>query len=327
MTDRAGQAFGGLGVADGIAIGPAHVVEGGSDRVVEYRVSASDVAAEIRRFGDATAAALEQLVQLRRQSEHIGGAAGEEMGYLLAAHASMLEGSRLTRGVEAAIRDRRVNAEAAVEAEISRIARQFSAIADPYLAARGDDVRDLGRRLIRTLGGARTEPFAGVAPGSVVIAHEVTPADTAAMAPGKVAGIVAEIGGADGHTAILARGLGLPAVLGVSDLLESVNQGDMVIVDGKPFTLAGVAVGAVRDLRLGLVEQRRVVHSQWPEDPLVHELAKQLAGYPLDDRDQHLVARIAVLVALAGREEGFAPLRKELDRLLIGDPMIIELGF
>ena len=135
MTDRAGQAFGGLGVADGIAIGPAHVVEGGSDRVVEYRVPASDIASEIQRFRDATADALEQLLQLRRQSEHIGGAAGEEMGYLLAAHASMLEGSRLTRGVETDIRARRVNAEAAVEAEISRIARQFSAIADPYLAA------------------------------------------------------------------------------------------------------------------------------------------------------------------------------------------------
>ncbi len=308
MTDRAGQAFGGLGVADGIAIGPAHVVEGGSDRVVEYRVPASDIASEIQRFRDATADALEQLLQLRRQSEHIGGAAGEEMGYLLAAHASMLEGSRLTRGVETDIRDRRVNAEAAVEAEISRIARQFSAIADPYLAARGDDVRDLGRRLIRTLGGARTEPFAGVAPGSVVIAHEVTPADTAALAPGKVAGIVAEIGGADGHTAILARGLGLPAVLGVSDLLDSVNQGDMVIVDGQ----AGVVlvrpdrgtIGEYRRQRTALQRKRRAL--------------ARLTDLPSETRDGvavHLQANIELPIeaeqAIGLGAEGIGLLRSE----------------
>lgn len=308
MTEGGGQAFGGLGVADGIAIGPAHVVEGGIDRVVEYRVAAGSVDAEVRRFRDAITTASTQLEQLRQQSERIGGAAGEEMGYLLAAHAGMLQGARLTRGVEADIRDRRINAEAAVQAEISAIAKQFSAIPDPYLAARGDDVRDLGRRLIRTLGGARTEPFADVAPGSVVIAHEVTPADTAAMSPERVAGIAAEIGGADGHTAILARGLGLPAVLGVSGLLDGVRQGDMVIVDGQAGTVHvrpdRATIDAYRRQRNALQRRRRA-------------LAK-LTGLPSETRDGvavHLQANIELPIeaeqALGMGAEGIGLLRSE----------------
>ena len=308
MTGRADQILVGLGVAEGIAIGPAHVVEGGVDRVVEYRIAAGRVPDELQRFSDATAVAAEQLDLLRAQSARVGGAAAEEMAYLLAAHASMLSGSRLIRGVEQQIRDRMVNAEAAVQSEISRIARQFSAIPDPYLAARGDDVRDLGRRLIRTLGGARTEPFADVAAGAIVIAHEITPADTAAMSPDRVAGMVAEIGGADGHTAILARGLSLPAVLGVPDVLAAVRQGDMVIIDGLEGTVHvrpdRATVEEYRRQRTALQRRRRA-------------LAK-LTDLPSVTRDGvavHLQANIELPIeaeqALGFGAEGIGLLRSE----------------
>ncbi|MDF1720045.1 MAG: phosphoenolpyruvate--protein phosphotransferase [Minwuia sp.] len=302
------NALSGLGVADGIAIGPAHVVEGGVDRVLEFRISAGRIPIEIERFQAATVTASQQLERLREQSRRIGGGAGEEMDYLLSAHASMLAGSRLTRGVEQRIRDRRINAEAAVQREIAAIVRQFKALSDPYLAARADDVRDLGRRLIRALGGERTEPFADITPGSVVVAREITPADMAAMEPGQVTGLAAEIGGADGHTAIMARGLGISAVLGVPDLVANIRQGDQVIIDGQ----AGIVIvrpdkatiDNYRRQRTTLLRRRRA-------------LAK-LKDLPSETRDGvavHLQANVELPIeaeqALGFGAEGIGLLRSE----------------
>lgn len=308
MSDRPDNALRGLGVADGIAIGPAHVVEGGMDHVLEFRISAGRTAIEIQRFRDATATAARQLERLREQSRRIGGGAGEEMDYLLSAHASMLEGSRLIRGVEQRITDRMINAEAAVQREISAIVRQFRALSDPYLAARGDDVRDLGRRLIRALGGERTEPFADIAAGSIVVAREITPADTAAMAPDQIAGMAAEIGGADGHTAIMARGLGLPAVLGVPDLVSTVRQGDLVIIDG----LAGTVI--VRPDRETIESYRRQRSSLLRRRRALAKLTK----LPSETRDGvavHLQANVELPIeaeqALGFGAEGIGLLRSE----------------
>lgn len=221
-----------LGVSDGIAIGPAHVVESGVERVVEYRIPASRVAAEQRRFQKAAAHAAQQLVSLKSKTEAMGGAAAEEIGYLLEAHMQMLASSRLVRGVALRIEQEAINAEAAVQREIDSIARSFQTLADPYFAARADDVRDVGRRLILALGGKPSQPFENLPAGALVIAHEITPADTALLDPERVAGFAAELGGNDSHTAIMARSLGLPAVLAAPNLLGRVANGDIVVLDG-----------------------------------------------------------------------------------------------
>ncbi|MEC9346897.1 MAG: phosphoenolpyruvate--protein phosphotransferase [Pseudomonadota bacterium] len=222
----------GLGVAPGIAIGPAHVVESGVERVAEYRVAASRVPEEQARFEAALAEALLQLDRLKARTVRMGGAAGEELGYMLDAHAQMLSGSRLVRGVLQRITVDNLNAEGAVQREIEDVARQFLAMSDPYFAARADDVRDVGRRLILNLAGRKPVRFATAPVGAIVLAHEITPADTAAMDPRRIAAFSAEIGGSDSHTAIMARSLGLPAVLGVPELVREVQPGETVIVDG-----------------------------------------------------------------------------------------------
>ncbi|MCW2244793.1 phosphotransferase system enzyme I (PtsI) [Azospirillum fermentarium] len=227
-----GRVLRGLGVSPGIAIGPVHLVESGAVRVPEYPIQPDGTEAEVTRFQEAAGKARRQLRKLKTKAATLPEAASEEIGILLDAHTAMVTNSRLTRGVEQRIRTQGINAEAAVQAEIATIAQTFAAMDDAYLAARIADVREVGRRLIRNLMQHDYKAFAMLPAGTVVLAEELTPADTALLDPRRVAGIATVLGGAEGHTAIMARSLGLPAVLGVAGLLTGVRNGTMVVVDG-----------------------------------------------------------------------------------------------
>jgi phosphotransferase system enzyme I (PtsI) len=222
----------GLGVAPGVAIGPAHVREAGDLQVVEYHIPAGKVKAEKARLAEAAAKAVRQVGKLKAKAIGIHGLAAEELGYLLEAHLQMLNSSRLIGGIERRIEADRRNAEAAVMAEISAIAQEFAAMEDSYLSARADDVREVGHRILRCLTDVEFHGFSGLDKGSIVIAEEISPADTALMDPREIGGFACVLGGAEGHTAIMARSLGLPAVVGVPGLLPTVRSGDMLIVDG-----------------------------------------------------------------------------------------------
>ncbi len=228
----------GLGVSAGIAIGPVHVVESGMDQVPEYQLAARQVAPELARFAAAVKQSRAQLGRLKAKAATLDGAAAEEFGYLVEAHLQMLSGSRLIRGVEGRIRERRLNAEASVQAEISEIAHGFTALDDPYLAARIDDIREAGARLIRNLTKKPHRAFSDLVKDSVILAEEITPADVALMDPRRVAGFATALGGAESHTAIMARALGIPAVLGVPELSAHARGSRQAVVDGD----AGVVV-------------------------------------------------------------------------------------
>ncbi len=223
----------GLGVSRGIAIGPAFVTESGTLDVPTYALDASATAGEIARFGASVEKSRNQIVKLAAKAKDLPESAAEELEVLLEAHGRMLEGSRLVRGVENRIREQRINAEAAVSQEVGEIAHAFERMEDSYLAERGKDVRDVGQRLIRNLMAEPYRALTELAAGTVVVADELTPADTALLDPEKVAGFVAEVGGAQDHTGILARSLGLPAVVGAPGLLQHVRTGDVVIIDGR----------------------------------------------------------------------------------------------
>jgi phosphotransferase system enzyme I (PtsI) len=226
------QHFDGIGVAAGIAIGPAHVIAPGSIEVPIHVIAAKHIKAERARFADAVAQAGKQIEKLRTKAMTLPGSAAEELCYLLDAHALMLADSRLVRGVDKHIADKRVNAEAAVAEELTQISAAFAEMEDDYLSARLQDVRDVGGRLLRALMAVPYQAFSDLEEGTVIIAEELTPADTALMDPERVGGFATVLGGPQGHTAIMARSLGLPATLGIADLIHKVHQGDMVVVDG-----------------------------------------------------------------------------------------------
>ncbi len=222
----------GLGVSSGVAIGRAHVREAGAPEVTEYRIPKAAIPAEQSRFEEAVEASRRQVDRLKAKTKSLPPAAAEEMGFLLEAHGHMLSGSRLTRGVVERIARDATNAEAAVQAVISEIAHGFAAMEDAYLAARIDDIREVGSRLIRNLTETPYQAFSQVSDGSVVIAEELTPADTALLDPAGISGFATVLGGAESHTAIMARSIGLPAVLGVPGLVGLVDPGSTVVIDG-----------------------------------------------------------------------------------------------
>jgi phosphoenolpyruvate-protein phosphotransferase (PTS system enzyme I) len=226
------QRLSGIGVSAGIAIGPAYIGEGGPIVVTETAIAETAVAAERTRFADAVAAAQKQLRNLRTRAAALPGAAGEELPHLLDAHLAMLANSRLVRGVNHRIASAKINAERAVELEIEHLAKGFAAMRDSYLAARIEDIRVVGQRLIRNLAKQPFVAYAGLAGGAIILAEEVSPADTALMDPRRIGGFVAEFGGPESHAAIMARALGLPAIMGIADLIEHAHPGATVIVDG-----------------------------------------------------------------------------------------------
>jgi phosphotransferase system enzyme I (PtsI) len=230
---REERIFEGLGISAGIAIGTAHVRETGAVEVPEYSISAEQVAAELARFREAVANTRRQIQRLKSKVKELPAATAEEISYLLDAHMHMLVGSRLVRGVERRIQEDKINSEAAVQAEISVIAKGFAAMDDAYLSARMEDIREVGARLVRSLTKSQHRPFTALPQGAILIAEELSPADTALLDPRRIGGFATVLGGAEGHTAIMARALGLPAVLGTPGLLQGIKTGDMVIVDGR----------------------------------------------------------------------------------------------
>ncbi len=298
----------GLGVAAGIAIGPAHVRESSSISVPEYAIGADQVEGEQKRLSDAVSGARKQLAKLKSKAGGLHGPAAEEIGYLLDAYVQMLTGSRLVRGVERRIAEQRINAEAAVKAEIAAIVEGFAKMDDEYLAERAADIREVGDRLIRQLTRAPYQTLKELPEGTVLIAEDLSPADTALLDPKMVGGFATVLGGPEGHTAIMARSLGLPLVVGVTGLLAGVKPGDMVIVDG----VRGEVTLSPTEATLEQARRR--------QEALRHEqrLLQRVAKLPSVTRDGTEIALEAnielpgeVALAVAAAAEGIGLLRTE----------------
>src|SRR6266568_1355230 len=234
---RKEQRLSGIGVSPGIAIGPAYIGDRGELPVSESRIAESAVEAERARFAEAVAGSARQLRKLKSRATALPGSAADEIGYVLDAHLAMLANSRLTRGVHQRVARQRINAERAIQLEIEEIAKTFATMKDPYLAARIDDVRVVGARLIRNLLKKPYIAYSGLSGGAIILAEEVTPGDTALMDPRRIGGFATEFGGPDSHTAIMARALGLPAVLAVPGLLERARADAPVLIDGSAGTV------------------------------------------------------------------------------------------
>ena len=238
QTDATGKPlsetrFSGMGVSEGIAIGPVFLAERGTSHVPEYMVIRSKVEAELTRFQEAVDKSLDQLDALKARVTKRKGSAAEDIEHLLDVHIQMLSGSRLIRRAGERIKDQRLNAEAAVQSVVTEFVREYANISDSYLAARIHDIEDVGERLIRNLRKAETRSFSNLPRGSIIISEDITPADTALMEPGRIGGFVSELGGAQSHAAIMARSLGLPAVLGISSIVVAARTGQMAILDGR----------------------------------------------------------------------------------------------
>ncbi len=221
----------GTGASPGVALGPVQRQTAGIPLVVPRRIPAAAVPEEQARITTATRTARHQINKLRTKARRHGDVA-EDISVLFDVYQQMLDGSRLLRGIHDRIACDRINAETAVEREIGDLAEAFSSMEDSYLAARVHDVRQVGERLLRLLTGTPYPSFHDLPRDSVILSHELTPADAALLEPDHVSGFAIESGGVQGHTAIIARALNLPAVVGVSGLVEAAAHAETAILDG-----------------------------------------------------------------------------------------------
>jgi len=218
----------GVGASPGIAIGVAHVVGSRVD-VHERRIAASAVDAELRRFDLALA---ETDSQLARIQDQIAEREQDLQQYsLLDAHRLMLQDVHLVDVARRTIRDEQTGAEWAVRKALDQIQAVFDRIEDPYFRDRRSDVAVVGERLLRTLMGM-AESSTDAPAGSIAIAHDMSPSDAAQLGRAGVAGFCSEGGGRTSHTAIVARAMALPYVVGVEGLGHRVWSGVNIVIDG-----------------------------------------------------------------------------------------------
>lgn len=243
---RPERQFVGIPVSAGVAIGPVFRASEETPKITRQKIQAADCAGEGARLDAAIAQSRKQLTKLRGRLAVLPEESQQELAPLIEGYIRMLSSSRLMRGVRQRIEETLLSAESAVDAEAEAIAKAIMAQAEPGMPAddkaslmrRAEEVREIGRRLVRNLTRAPFRSFAGLPEGAVLISETLRPSDAALLDPARLAGVATEEGGADGHTAVMLRALGVPAVLGAAGLAHAIRAGDLAVVDG----IAGTVV-------------------------------------------------------------------------------------
>ncbi|HGX93554.1 MAG TPA: phosphoenolpyruvate--protein phosphotransferase [Candidatus Tenderia sp.] len=220
----------GVGVSRGIAIGRAYLIQRNHCSVREHSLAASDIDAEVERFELAIDTARQQLHSIR---DEIPRATPIDIASFIDTHLLMLDDRAIARTPIEIIRQRRCNAEWALKMQRDAVVKVFEAMDDPYLRTRKDDVDHVVCRVQRLLLGQVTdEGETASMKGRIIIADDLSPADTVMMKNDGVAAFITEYGGPTSHTTILARSLAIPAVVGVRNVLRYLEQDEPLIVDG-----------------------------------------------------------------------------------------------
>ena len=218
----------GIGVSPGFAIGRAHLLDRRRMKVPKYHVSQTEIVNEFKRFDDALDASEAQIVEIKEKLQN----AGEEHFFILDAHQLMIRDEMLVDGTRNMIQAQEINVEWALKKTIKSIRALFENIDDEYFRERRADVDFVGDRILRNLMGSAHPNLSQIHGDSIIIAHDLSPADTAFLLRTPVLGFATDVGGKTSHTAIMARSLELPAVVGTDHITEVVGDGDMLVIDG-----------------------------------------------------------------------------------------------
>jgi len=221
----------GLPVSSGITVGQAHLVSSARLEVAHYEVPESAVPAEIARFEAAISRARQELMALEA---HMPPGAPPELAAFINLHRLILEDPSLAQTPKVLIRERRCNAEWALVQQMEKLASRFEEIEDPYLRERRDDIEQVVERVLKALAGGRSlqEPPPSLEHNMIVVAHDLSPADMLLFKRHRFGGFVTDVGGVTSHTAIVARSLNIPAIVGLHHARDMIREGDTLIVDG-----------------------------------------------------------------------------------------------
>ena len=218
----------GIAVSSGVTIGEALVLDSEGFRIPRRFVARSAVDTELQRLSNAIA---ESTAEIKKNRDAVRGELGEQYAAIFDAHLAMLHDQRLQEELTNAVRERNWWPEYAVSRTLRRYAKVFQKL-DNHIAQRAHDIYDIEKSLLRNLLGQRRETLASISEPVVILAHNLTPSETANLDRRFVKGFATELGGPGSHTAIVAEGLEIPAVVGIGPFLADVSGGEPVILDG-----------------------------------------------------------------------------------------------
>jgi phosphotransferase system enzyme I (PtsI) len=225
----------GHAVSGGITVGYAHLVSTARLEVAHYEVAEGQVEAELKRFDAAMKTAQDELYELKA---HIPDDAPAEFSAFLDLHRMILNDSALSQAPRELIRARRANAEWALVQQMERLTERFDEMEDAYLRERKADVQQAVERVLKAMMGGPhgasglAEPAASEEQKLIVVAHDLSPADMILFKRHRYGGFVTDVGGVTSHTAIVARSLGIPALVGLHHAHRTISEGELLIVDG-----------------------------------------------------------------------------------------------
>lgn len=225
----------GIGVTPAIIIGKAYLLDRGKIEAPARVIPEPQILQEVARFREAVEESKKQLRMAKEKLLH-EDVAGPT--YILDVHLLLLEDKNVIENTEKTIKQSWINAEWALKINLERVRKVFNNIDDEYLKSRKTDIDYIGERILRNLMGKDKETISQIKEEVIIVAHDLSPADTAQMVKDKVTAFVTDMGGKTSHTAIMARSLEIPAVVGSETATHHINTGDTLIVDG----LTGVVV-------------------------------------------------------------------------------------
>jgi len=279
VTEKQGETttrLKGIAVSPGIIIGRARLVDRSRVKILyQYLISEESVNKEAERFKSALEAAKEQIGAYKnRMPDQI-----KQHSFILDTHLMIMEDSMFLNATIDAILNEKINAEWALMKSVQHIRQLFSQIDDEYLRERIADVEQVAERILRNLAGRKDENTLHFTDRVIIVAHELSPADTSAIDIGKVMGFITDVGGRTSHAAIIAQSLKIPAVVGLETVTNRVQDGNLLIVDG---TNGEVIINPEDDLII-----------QYQEKQLQHELYEsriiRLSRLPAESSDGQLI--------------------------------------
>ncbi len=247
----------GIPASPGVASGPAFVFGDILDEVETRTIGSGEVESEIGRFRDAVALVKQELT---RDAESISEQLGDEHADVFLVHSMILEDRGVLEAIEGRIRTDLVNGEAAVAQEMKRLSGVLASSDDTYLRDRSFDISDIGKRVIERMLGVWAH--CPLMHPMIVVASELRASDAVSMDRGRVLGFVTEHGGKESHAAILARSLGVPAIVGAPGIADLVNTGDVMAVDGE----RGTAILRPTPATLERLDRQREAEARERED-------------------------------------------------------------
>jgi len=219
----------GIAASPGVVIGRVHTFNLEEAVIVPRKIRQSEVPAEIARFEDSLIATRQELLTIRKE---LAQRLDRNETDLFDAHLLLVEDRALIEEVIRGIEEKKRNAEYVFQQVVEKYARAFSQVEDDYIKERLSDIRDVAKRVLHNLIGEKRRDLASLTEEVVIIAHDLSPSDTALMHREKVIAFATEVGGRTSHTAIMARSLAIPAVVGLGTIEDQIRSGDPVVVDG-----------------------------------------------------------------------------------------------